>query len=177
MPLPAALKNWISDCKAYAAKHNCSYKQAMSALKKLKKSRKSYNGGGHNDLAGSPLNEGFTGQEGNTEMKPAAGGNSLPTDGGMSGGLPDTGAKLPTPPPAQGGGGAGIFEAGAIKQTGGRRRRRRGPKSNKRSRNNNHNQNQNQNQNQNGGKRRKSRRGTGRRRRSSRGGSLSYSQY
>ena len=71
MPLPTALKKWISDCKAYAAKHNCSYKQAMSALKKLKKSRKSYNGGGAGalELNGSPLNEGFaTNREGNTGM-------------------------------------------------------------------------------------------------------------
>ena len=177
MPLPTALKKWISDCKAYAAKHNCSYKQAMSALKKLKKSRKSYRGGGAGatELNGSSV-EAFSGQEG---MNASAPPTAPPKDdtpahptSGMNGGVSDAPGIPPpsSPPQAQGGGGPGptMFEAGAVQQTGGRRRRRRGPKSNKRSRNNN------QNQNQNGGKRRKSRRG---RRRSSRGGSLSYSQY
>jgi hypothetical protein len=170
MPLPTALKKWISDCKAYAAKHNCSYKQAMSALKKLKKSRKSYQGGGHNDLNGSPL-EGFAGQEGNTGMdsKHAGGDPSAAhADAGPANGSPTP--PPPPPPPGaghtamSGGGGMSMFEAG---QVGGRRRRRRGSKSKR----------QSQSQSQNGGKRRKSRRGRGRRR-SSRGGSaLSYSQY
>ena len=174
MPLPTALKKWISDCKAYAAKHNnCSYKQAMTALKKLKKSRKSYRGGGHSDLNGSSI-EAFSGQEGmNASAPPSAPPKdaTAPADS-MNAGVSDA-HDIPPPPnhPVQGGGGgASIFEAGAVQQNGGRRRRRRGPKSNKRSRG------QSQNQSQNGGKRRKSRRGRGRRR-SSRGGSLSYSQY
>lgn len=32
--LPPALKKWQEDCKAYAKKHSCTFKQAMSALKK-----------------------------------------------------------------------------------------------------------------------------------------------
>jgi hypothetical protein len=173
MPLPTALKKWISDCKAYAAKHNCSYKQAMSALKKLKKSRKSYNGGGAGalELNGSPLNEGFAGQEG---MKPVASGGDPPvplppaTSGGDAGPTATSGGdagSTATPAAMSGGGGMSMFEAG---QVGGKRRRRRGSKSKR----------QSQSQSQSGGKRRKSRRGPGRRRRSSRGGSaLSYSQY
>ena len=164
MPLPTALKNWISDCKAYAAKHNCSYKQAMSALKKLKKSRKSYHGGGAGaaELNGSSLTEGFAGKEGNAPMK-----QPVTADGGSA----DPNAPPPPSPPdhpspMNQGGGSGMsqFEVGNqdTTQTGGRRRRRRGSKSKRRG------------QNQNGGKRRKSRRN---RRRSSRGGSLSYSQY
>jgi hypothetical protein len=141
----------------------------MTALKKLKKSRKSYRGGGAGagELTGSVIEQ-FTGQEGMNAAPSAAPPKDAipaPPAGGMNGGVSDA----PNIPPSQGGGaGETMFEAGAVQQTGGRRRRRRGPKSNKRSRNNN------QNQNQNGGKRRKSRRG---RRRSSRGGSLSYSQY
>jgi hypothetical protein len=172
MPLPTALKKWISDCKAYAAKHNCSYKQAMSALKKLKKSRKSYNGGGAglSDLNGSPLTETFTGKESNAgTMNPVANtdGGSPPPHPPPAGG---DGSKVvpnadPNITPNQGGGGMSQFEVGnQQKQTGGRRRRRRGSKSKRRG----------QSQSQSGGKRRKSRRG---RRRSSRGGSLSYSQY
>ena len=181
MPLSAPLKKWISDCKAYAAKHNCSYKQAMSALKKLKKSRKSYNGGGHSDLNGSSLTEAFTGgQEGNmnpVKANDASDHNNLPVTTNNS--------QLTSPPPPSGSGsgsgsssmsgGSGMsqFEVGnqnsnqqQQQQTGGKRRRRRSAsnKSNSKRRS----------QSQSGGKGRKSRRG---RRRSSRGGSLSYSQY
>jgi hypothetical protein len=153
MPLPTALKKWISDCKAYAAKHNCSYKQAMTALKKLKKSRKSHQSGGHSDLNGSPLTETFTVKESVVGTMAADGDSHTAQDK----------PAVPVPPMKQGGGSADLFGVGAVGQTGGRRRRRRGSKSKR------------QSQSQSGGKRRKSRRG---RRRSSRGGSaLSYSQY
>jgi hypothetical protein len=131
----------------------------MSALKKLKKSRKSHQSGGHSDLNGSPLTEGFASQEGNTGMQPGA----KPDNGShpeSNGPLPDDNMK--------GGSGMSQFEVGN-QQTGGRRRRRRsGSKSKRRG--------QSQSQSQSGGKHRKSRRGRGRRR-SYRGGSLSYSQY
>ena len=171
MPLPTALKKWISDCKAYAAKHNCSYKQAMTALKKLKKSRKSYQGGSHSDLAGSSLSgiEAFGSQEGATDMKgglPPAGSVPAPAPAPAGGDVHLPAAAAAGTPPVMGGGaGLDLFAVGNTQQTGGRRRRRRGSKSKRRG----------QSQNQNGGKRRKSRRG---RRRSSRGGSaLGYSQY
>ena len=115
MPLAGPLRAWIAKCKAYAAEHGCSYKEAMSALGgKGKKShrRKSHRGGspGIADSA-AEYNSGNT-IEGAENMGAPGAPSSPPS---------------PPPPPTQGGGGLGsAFEVGSM--SGGRRRRRRGSK-------------------------------------------------
>ena len=155
MPLAGPLKAWIAKCKAYAAQHGCSYKEAMSALSgKGKKShrRKSHRGGGVADYAhnleGAANMAGDTKPDGSQHAPPA------PT--------PSNDAAAALHPAGQSGGGmASAFEVGAMSgMSGGRRRRRaRGSKCR-------------------GSKRRGSRRNS-RRRQSKRGGggSLSYSDF
>ena len=114
MPLAGPLRAWIAKCKAYAAEHGCSYKEAMSALGgKGKKShrRKSHRGGapGVADNAAE-----YT-----------SGGNTI--EGAETMGASGAPSSPPPPPPTQGGGGLGsAFEVGSM--SGGRRRRRRGSK-------------------------------------------------
>ena len=123
MPLAGPLRAWIAKCKAYAAQHGCSYKDAMSALGgKGKKShrRKSHRGGSHGGVAD---------------------GAAVYTDGNTVEGAANMAgdpAKLSSPQVEQqqqhaaqtGGGMASAFEVGAM--NGGRRRKRRGSKSKRR---------------------------------------------
>ncbi len=172
MPLASPLRKWISDCKAYAAKHGCSYKQAMKALKRSR--RNGQHGGGVADQAFSL--EGFTQkQEGNQNTQPPAGdhsaqGTGAPTSPAGTHPLPTQAAG--TPPPQAGG--QAMFEAGAVadksqQQKQGGKYRRRGKKGTRKGRSQSHS---------GGGKRRKNKSGSRRRRRNHSGGSsLSYSQY
>jgi len=173
MPLASPLRKWISDCKAYAAKHGCSYKQAMKALKRSR--RNGQHGGGVADQAFSL--EGFTQkQEGNQNIQPPAGDHSAqgagaPTSPAGTHPLPTQAAD--TPPPQTGG--QAMFEAGAVadkplqQQQQGGKYRRRGKKGTRKGRSQSHS---------GGGKRRKNKSGSRRRRRNHSGGSsLSYSQY
>ena len=99
--LAAPLKRWIAQCKAYAAKEGCTYKEAMTALKK--KGRKtSHRGGGVADNAFA-----LGGKEGFDA--------GAPPPSGAAGGMPPG-------PPSQSGGQA-MFEAGSP-QMGGKRRRK-----------------------------------------------------
>ena len=124
MPLAGPLRAWIAKCKAYAAQHGCSYKEAMSALGgKSKKShrRKSHRGGapGVADAAAD-----FQGDNGSIEGA-----------ANMAGDPPAASAGAPPPPPpaSSGSGMASAFEVGAMTgMHGGRRRRRRGSKSKRR---------------------------------------------
>ena len=169
--LAAPLKRWIAQCKAYAAKEGCTYKEAMTALKK--KGRKtSHRGGGVADnafaLGGK---EGF---DAGTPPLPGAAGGIPPSP--AAGGMPDAAAAaggMPPGPPSQSGGQA-MFEAGSP-QMGGKRRR----KSSKRRRSQNRNQSHSQSHSQNGGRRRRGSRSSRRgRRQTKRGGApLSYSAY
>ncbi len=174
MPLASPLRKWISDCKAYAAKHGCSYKQAMKALKRSR--RNGQHGGGVADQAFSL--EGFTQkQEGNQNTQPPAGdhsaqGTGAPTSPAGTHHLPPQAAGTPPPPQA---GGQAMFEAGAVadkplqQQQQGGKYRRRGKKGTRKGRSQSHS---------GGGKRRKNKSGSRRRRRNHSGGSsLSYSQY
>ena len=186
--LAAPLKKWIADCKAYAAKHGCSYKEAMTALKKSRKRGHSQHGGG--GVADSALSlEGFAlGKEGNQNMGSGAAAGGHSEAGGANNAAVNTataaGAPPPPPPPPGNGtsqvGGQPMFEAGAVaqSQSGGRRRRRsRESKRKSRSHSRSHSRSRSQSRSQSGGKRRRSQRQ--RHHRSSRGGSgsLSYSQY
>ena len=155
MPLAGPLKAWIAKCKAYAAQHGCSYKEAMSALGgKGKKShrRKSHRGGGVADYAHTL--EGAANMAG--DATPDAGSQHPPPPAPTS-----NDAAAPHSAGQSGGGMASAFEVGAMSgMSGGRRRRRaRGSKCR-------------------GSKRRGSRRNS-RRRQSKRGGggSLSYSDF
>lgn len=116
MPLAGPLRAWIAKCKAYAAEHGCSYKEAMSALGgKGKKShrRKSHRGG----TAGIADNAAEY-NSGNTSGNTIEGAENM-------GGAPSS--PQSPPPQPQGGGGLGsAFEVGSM--SGGRRRRRRGSK-------------------------------------------------
>ena len=173
MPLASPLRKWISDCKAYAAKHGCSYKQAMKALKRSR--RNGQHGGGVADQAFSL--EGFTQkQEGNQNMQPPAGDHSAQGVGASPASTPPI-PPPSSPPPPQAGGQA-MFEAGAVankpsqqqqQQQQGGKYRRRGKKGTRKGRSQSHS---------GGGKRRKNKSGSRRRRRNHSGGSsLSYSQY
>ena len=159
--LAAPLKKWIAQCKAYAAKNGCSYKEAMTALKKSR--RASHHGGGVADNAASVgSREGFEGQH--TGTPPPTHASAPPAHAGT----PPPPAGTPPPPDGQHGGQA-MFETGAPQAGGRRRRRSSGYSKRKRS------------QQQTGGKRRSrsNSRGRGRgRRQTKRGGSaLSYSMY
>jgi len=153
MPLAGPLRAWIAKCKAYAAQHGCSYKEAMSALGgKSKKShrRKSHRGGGDGVAAHA---ESFESLE---SAAPMAGASGDKTPSAGSSDSHDAAA-----PAAQTGGGiASSFEVGAMTGMSGVRRRRRARGSNSRR----------------GSKRRGSRRNS-RRRQSKRGGGLSYSEF
>lgn len=114
MPLAGPLRAWIAKCKAYAAQHGCSYKEAMSALGgKSKKShrRKSHRGGAPGVADSAAVYQGVEGAANMAGEPPK----------------PDGGAP---PPPASGSGGmASAFEVGAMTgMIGGRRRRRRSNK-------------------------------------------------
>lgn len=115
MPLAGPLRAWIAKCKAYAAQHGCSYKEAMSALggKSKKSHRRKSHRGGAPGVADSAAE--YQGVEGAANMA----GDPPKSDGGA-----------PPPPPANGGGGmASAFEVGAMTgMSGGRRRRRRSNK-------------------------------------------------
>ena len=147
MPLAGPLRAWIAKCKAYAAEHGCSYKDAMSALGgKGKKShrRKSHRGGNGVADSAAEYNGGNT-VEGAANMTgpppaPSTDSPAAPADGADSHGQ-------------SGGGMASAFEVGGMTGMGGGRRRRRGSKCR-------------------GSKRRGSKR-----RRSKRGGALSYSEF
>jgi len=163
--LAAPLKKWIAQCKAYAAKHGCSYKEAMTALKKSRKA--SHRGGGVADTAAA--------------VGGAEGFENLPSPSAHSAGTPAHSAGTPPAPPApptqHQSGGQPMFEAGATAQSqsqdGGKRRRKLSKR--KRGQNQNRSRSQSQSQSQQGGRRRRRSRG---RRQTKRGGSpLSYSAY
>ena len=148
MPLAGPLRAWIAKCKAYAAQHGCSYKEAMSALGgKSKKShrRKSHRGGALGVADSAADYQGG-------EIEGAA---------NMAGNTKDGGAPPPPPPSTSGGGGmASAFEVGAMTgMSGGRRRRRRS------------------NKHRGSKSRRRGSRRSSRRRQSKRGGALSYSEF
>ena len=167
--LAAPLKRWIAQCKAYAAKKGCTYKEAMTALKKKKSGKTSYRGGGVADHAFEL--DGKEGFDGGMPSAPDAGGMPpSPAAGGMPDAAAAAGGMPPGPPPQGQSGGQAMFEAGAP-QMGGKRRR----KSSKRRRS----QNRNQSHSQNGGRRRRGSRSSRRgRRQTKRGGApLSYSAY
>ena len=147
MPLAGPLRAWIAKCKAYAAQHGCSYKEAMSALggKGKKSHRHKSHRGGNAGVADSAAE--YNGVEGAANM---AGPPPPPP--------PPTEASPDAPPPQTGGGMASAFEVGAMTGMNGGRRRRRGSK-------------------RGGSKRRGSKRGGSKRRGSKRGGALSYSEF
>lgn len=180
--LAAPLKKWIAQCKAYAAKHGCSYKEAMSALKKSRK--RGQTGGGVADHAASV--EGFSLHAGKEGMEAAAG---APGAGAHAGTPPPPTAHAGAPAAAHAGapaaahagapaqsGGQAMFEAGAVEpnkqqQTAGGKYGRRNSKRKSR-----HSRSRSQRQNHTGGK--KKGRKSHRRSRNYRGGSpLAYSQY
>jgi len=158
MPLAGPLRAWIAKCKAYAAQHGCSYKEAMSALGgKGKKSHrhKSHRGGGVADSAQS--------LEGATNM-----GDSAAQAEGATPSPPPPPTTPGGPAPAHagqtgGGGMASAFEVGAMSGMSGGRRRRRGSK--------------HRGSKHRGSKRRGSRRNSRRRQSKRGGGSLSYSDF
>ena len=125
MPLAGPLRAWIAKCKAYAAQHGCSYKDAMSALggksKKSHRRRKSHRGGNNGvadsaaEYNGSNTVEGAANMAG-TPPAPSTDSPAAPADGADSHGQ------------SGGGGMASAFEVGAMTGMGGGRRRRRGSK-------------------------------------------------
>jgi hypothetical protein len=159
--LAAPLKKWIAQCKAYAAKHGCSYKEAMTALKKSRKA--SHRGGGVADNAAA-----VGGAEGFENPSPSAPAHASAPP--AHAGAPPAPPAPPTQPQS---GGQSMFEAGAPAQTqsqaGGKRRR----KLSKRKRS----QNRSRSQSQQGGKRGGRSRGRGRRQTKRGGAALSYSAY
>lgn len=147
MPLAGPLRAWIAKCKAYAAQHGCSYKDAMSALggksKKSHRRRKSHRGGNNGVADSAAEYNGGNTVEGAANMAgtpPAPSTSPAPADGADSHGQ-------------SGGGMASAFEVGGMTGMGGGRRRRRGSK------------------------RRGSKRRGSKRRGSKRGGALSYSEF
>ena len=151
MPLAGPLRAWIAKCKAYAAQHGCSYKDAMSALggksKKSHRRRKSHRGGNHG-VADSAAEYN--------------GGNTVEGAANMAGTPPAPSTDSPAAHAAgaegqSGGGMASAFEVGAMTGMDGGRRRRRGSRR--------------------GSKRRGSKRRGSKRRGSKRGGALSYSEF
>ena len=152
MPLAGPLRAWIAKCKAYAAQHGCSYKDAMSALGgKGRKShrRKSHRGGSGVADSAAEYNGGDSVVEGAANMA---------VDGSHP--APQQQQQQQHTPSQTGGGMASAFEVGAMTgMSGGRRRKRRGGSKRR------------------GSKRRGSKRRGSKCRRSKRGGALSYSDF